>query len=294
MADNESRVEGSFESDSGGMVVENGEVTREGGSVEVYALRPKVETVEDDSDTVVEEGTKDAPEDTSKKEEAPEEDDSEPIELEDLAEFDAASEEIVKAYNSTYKDEGGNLLIDRFGLELDRNIQRDGKAELNPGTYSYLETLGIPRSLVDGQIAMRENSAAWQKVQAEKDDLALFDLAGGPEALNAAKEWATKGGYTEAQQKRHEDALKSTDKAVREEAVELLMTRYSKANPPKEENEEERIEPKRDATKNGSKPSGVSVKPFANRQEWREARAAAGDNLAALREVDRRARVSKF
>lgn len=303
MADNESkggssegRVEVSFAEDQGSISVEDGNVTSgaEGVIIDRNAQNEiEGDTQDDTTEVPGVEGTEGGDDVTGEEDQegADEDDKGEPIELVDLDPFDPASEETVAAYNAEFKDETGNLKIDRFGLELDRNIQRDGKAELNAGTYDYLASLGIPRSLVDGQIAMRENATAYQKVQAEKDDLALFTIAGSPAALQAAKEWALKGGLTEAQRERHEQALKSTNKQDREDAVELLMTRYRAANP---EEEALRDEPVRDATKGQGTPKAGAVKPFANREEWRQARKEAGDNIQKLREIDRRKRVSPF
>lgn len=219
---------------------------------------------------------------------------AEPITLEDLPDYDAANEETVAAYKAQFTTEDGQLNLDRIGLEADRNLQRDGKAELNPGTYAYLEALApgiITRSLIDGQLAMRENAAAHGETLRKAEDAKLFDVAGGPERLSAAKEWAKAGGMTEAQIARHEAALKSTNYEDRAEAVELLMTRYDKANP---KVEPRRDTPIRDATNGQGKPSTPSVQPFASKEEWRKARKESGGNMALLREIDKRARASGF
>lgn len=213
--------------------------------------------------------------------------------LTDIDAYDPDNAENVAAWDKEYTTEAGELNMDRLGLEIDRNKSKEGGTPvLNEATYAFLgKKYGLPRSVIDGQIAMRENAYAYQKAQAKADDLKLFDVAGGPERLSAAKEWAKNGGLTEAQMKRHEEALRNTDFDVRSEAVELLMTRFDKVNP---KAEERRTEPKRDATQGQGKPSTSTVVPFKNKAEWRAARKEAGNNVAALRAVDARYKASKF
>lgn len=215
------------------------------------------------------------------------EDSGEP--LEDLGEFDP---EDTAAFDERYFPNGE---IDKAVLskEFFQNAE-GGNPGLNEGTYEYLASKGISKGVAKEVEAalMTKNDA--QKKDAENADFALFEVAGGADKLQTALEWGKKGGYDKAAQKAFNEAVASKDPAKRKEAVELLMYRHSKANPQTvtKEDEEPGL-PKRDAT-NGSGGRPAQVKPFKNRQEWRDAKREAGTNQRQLRMVAERLNVSKF
>lgn len=224
--------------------------------------------------------------------------------------FKADDPENVAAWDKVYRTEdGADFNITRFQQEASANL-KDGKTELNANTYAYLAAKGIGRGTVDAYIADRLNALAYQEHSAAASEQQLFTTAhkvgsevgataDGPVLLDEAIGWAA-GVYTDAQKARYEKAISSTDKDERDEAVETLILRYSRTDAFKAAEQERSKasrprEPKRDATNNQGKPgAAAAVQAFENRQAWRDARKAAGNDKAKLLEVDARARASGF
>lgn len=209
--------------------------------------------------------------------------------LPDLGEFDPENAE---AWDERYYPQG-QMNKDLLSKEFFTNAAK-GEAGLNAATYDYLESKGISKGVAKEVEAALMTQREAEKAQVGKADVELMEIAGGPDVLGAALSWGKAGGYSKEEQKAFNAATKSKDPHVRRQAVESLMFRYGRANP---DAGEKPALPKRDATK--GKPGGggqpaAAVKPFATRDEYRRAKAEAGDNQARLREVTRRLNVSNL
>jgi len=209
---------------------------------------------------------------------------------EDLGEFDP---EDTEKWDAQYKNEDGKLNEQALSDEFWANADGDVPGSLNEGTYAYLENMGVSREMAKNVEAalVTQQDAATNK-NAKRDD-PLFALAGtiagdpakGPEVLSEALKWGKEGGYTEAQQKRFNAVLKGSDEDARMEAVELLLTRHAAQNGTA--TQKPRL-PKRDATKGRGAPAGTGLKKFANKEEAREAKRAAGTDQVARQLVAKR------
>lgn len=218
-------------------------------------------------------------------------------EVTDIESYDPEDPENVEAWNKEYHREDGSLNIDRISSEFWRNIDR-GDEGLNEATYEFLASKGISRADAKRYEAMAINDRDSQKASVEAHDQKLFTLAGGPEALRSALDWGKGGGYSDSQRAKFDAIMNGSDMEAKEEAIELLMGRYTKSDVglAAEEAAKDQAKPKaplRDATKGqgGGRPA---AKPFKDRSEWRAARREAGDDKAKLRQVDARAKASGF
>lgn len=266
----------------------------DGSSVGVDA--EDLETQEDDV-TTENEGGDDNPEgddDTDSDEDAGDDDDSE---VEDLGEFDP---EDTEKWDAQYKTEDGSLNEDALSKEFWKNATDDNRGSLNEGTYAYLESLGVSRQMAKNvEAALVTQHDASVKATSDGDN-ALFTLAGefagdpeaGPDVLKTALDWGKGGGYSKKEQAKFNKVMEGKDPEAKKEAVELLLSRHTRANPKKAEPEKPRV-PKRDVTKAQGQP-GAGVQPFKNREEYRQARREAGDNQNARRLVAQRLAKSNF
>lgn len=211
-------------------------------------------------------------------------DESEP--LEDLGEFDP---EDAGKWDAQYVREDGTLNEENLSKEYFQNLA-DGNDGLNEGTYEYLAAQrGISKEFAKQVEAALKTQRDASENSVKQQDMELFTLAGGPDQLKAALDWGKKGGYDKAAQKRFNKVMSGKDADSKKEAVELLMARHAKANPGKQK---PRV-PKRDATK-GQGRKGPGIKPFANRSEYRQAKADAGENQKMRRIVAERLAISEF
>ena len=212
----------------------------------------------------------------------------------DLGDFDPEDEEVVAKFDAKYLTEDGQIDAEgSLSAEFFANAEK-GIEGLNEGTYAYLESKGISKATVKQIEAM----AATQKDAATKsvvaDDIKLMSLVStpgkqdGPERLQAALAWGKEGGYDADAQKRFNAVMKGKDYQAKADAVEALVARYEKANPPKKP-----TLPKRDATK-GQGQRTSSIKPYASRAEMQKAMKGFGDNRAAWETHKQRLAVSKF
>ncbi|UIY29175.1 hypothetical protein LZK73_21825 [Neorhizobium galegae] len=215
--------------------------------------------------------------------------DSEETSDTELGEFDPEDPEVVVKFDAKYTTEDGALDAEgSLSAEYFANLEK-GVDGLNEETYKYLEAKGISRATVKQIEAMAATNREAQTKSVEAQDLKLFELAGGPDQLAAALKWGKDGGYTKEQQERFNKVTKGKDLAAKEEAVEALMARYKRANPPQKP-----TLPKRDATKGQGKVTS-DVKPYATRQEMREVRNALRDNdKKGWERHNRRLAISKF
>lgn len=208
--------------------------------------------------------------------------------LEDLGEFNP---EDASAFEERYFP-NGEMSESTLSKEFYQNAE-NGNPGLNEGTYAFLESRGIPKGVAKSiEAAMMTQHDANANADAQNADFELFEAAGGPDALETALKWGKEGGYSKEDQKAFNEATKSKDAKKRKEAVELLMYRYGRANPAPKENPIPEV-PKRDGTKgSGGRPKGAQ--PFANREEYRQAKRDAGDNAGQLRQVALRLAQSNF
>lgn len=231
----------------------------------------------------------------------------EATELPAIEKFDPADAENVALWEKQYVSEDGSLNMENLSKEFWQNYGKNPEAPgMNEATYEFLASKGISKADAKKIEAMGLNDMAYQKQSADKQDLDLMTVAGetiaskadGADLLSEALAWGKAGGYSEANQKRFNKIMEGTDFEAKKEAVELLVGRYGKTDAFKTA-EATRVQkakptkPERDATKSQGRPN-PGVKPFADKQEWRSARKAAGGDPAKLREVDARYKVSNF
>lgn len=216
------------------------------------------------------------------------EDTSDDADLPELPEFKADDPETIKAYDGVFKTDG-KLRMDALSKQWWANAQaaENGVGHLDEGTYAYLDSLGIPKELVQqaeaGQQAI--NTQANQAIYARAGGKANLDLAlkwGGP------KEKGGLGGYTEEQRIAFNEALAAGGvKAA--EAVDLLMSRYTKAS-------SVRTSPNKTAADGGHGPGaggeGAGGDVFKSRDEWLAARKEAGGNMSKQAQVSAKFRRS--
>jgi hypothetical protein len=212
-----------------------------------------------------------------------------------LADFDPDNEEVVSAYDARYSKDDGTFNEETLSKEFWAN-QEAGNEGLNEGTYAWLAKRGISKEFARQVEAalVTQHQANVNKVS--KDDMALFDLAGGPENLKAALDWGKTGGYDKAAQDRFNKVMAGKDTEAKKEAVELLLSRHGKVRATQDAKDEAdaRKTPRRDATAQSAPAARTTVQPYKDKAAWREAKRAAGDNHEALREVARRRAVSRF
>lgn len=190
-----------------------------------------------------------------------------------LPDFDPEDPEVVEAYDAKFTTESGELDVEgAFSAEYFSNLEK-GVDGLNEATYEYLAAKGISKATVKQIEAMAATARDAEKAGASNHDDALFEIAGGPDELAKALAWGKEGGYSADQQKRFNKVTGGKDLEAKQEAVEALMSRYRRANPPKKPSL-----PKRDATKAQGRSSGDGAKPFTSRTEMREFRAQLRDN----------------
>jgi hypothetical protein len=145
-----------------------------------------------------------------------------------LPEFDAEKPEAVEAYTKAYVKEDGSLNQENLSAAWMKNAQVDPKTgaisgSLTEGDYAFLATKGISKE-------MAKSVEAGQVARLTMDRQAVFAKAGGAEKYEAAREWARKGGYNaDAQAKFNTDL--NAGGALRDDAIDLLMQRYGRANP---------------------------------------------------------------
>lgn len=206
--------------------------------------------------------------------------DTEDNQEDELGEFDPENAE---AWDAKYLNEEGNYNEEALTAEFDGN---EGKG-LNEATYAYLATRGISKEFAKqieaALVTKRDADAGEVAKQKGQDDLQLMTIAGGPEPLKAALDWGKSEGYSEEAQKRFNAVMEGDDFVAKQEAVELLISRHSKAI-----SSAKPTTPKRDATKGGGKPSKRSLQPFKSREEYHAALDAAGDNQTQIMGITRR------
>lgn len=200
--------------------------------------------------------------------------------LPELPAFDATKPEAVEAYSKAFTTEDGGFNMAALSTDWSKNAKVDPKTgdisgALSEDTYKFLETKGIDRETAK---RVEQGQTALLKEQRQ----VIFDAAGGAEKYNAAVEWARKGGYSdEAKAKFNADL--NAGGAAQKDAVDLLVTRFSSANPTRQQRQ---VSPKRTtgdaANAEGGGNSGVQ--PYENYGEYqkdlREARST--NNQAKL------------
>lgn len=242
-----------------------------------HAAKERVEFDTDDLDTGRDEGAgapgddpasgaDDGADDVGQEDDAPE--------AATLPDFDPEDPEVVEAYDSRFTTETGELDVEgALSAEYFANLEQ-GIDGLNESTYEYLASKGISKATVKQIEAMAATARDAEKGSVESHDAKLFEIAGGPDELSKALAWGKEGGYTPEQQKRFNKITSGKDLEAKQEAVEALMSRYRRANPPQKPKL-----PARDATKGqGKKVAGTGAKGFKDRAEMRQFRSQLRDN----------------
>ena len=203
-----------------------------------------------------------------------------------LPEFDAAKPEVAEAYDKAFLKEGqgGTKDFNMAALSADwsKNVKVDAKTGdfeggLSESTLKWLETKGIDR-------ATAKAVEADQVAQIKLDRQEVFSAAGGAERYDAALKWAKDGGYNDTGKGQFNAALNAGG-AARKDAIDLLMSRYDKANPARR-----RVSPERTTADAATAPAGATsgAKPYANYGEYqKDLRTARTTNDQALLEQSR-------
>lgn len=199
-----------------------------------------------------------------------------------LPEFDATKPEVIEAYGKAYlKDDGKTFNMAALSADWNKNAKVDDKTgglvgSLSEGTYAFLETKGIDRDTV-------KQVEAAQVAKITLDRQVVFTKAGGEEKYNAALQWAREKGYNDAAKAKFNTDLDAGG-AARDDAIDLLMQRYTRANPAPR-----RASPAHTAANAGNPPGGQGgnggVKPYDSYGEYqadiRKARAEGDEKLLA-------------
>lgn len=146
-----------------------------------------------------------------------------------LPDYDPESDEVRSQYDARYfKD--GELNREAISAEFWKSFEaNDGdlsKSGLPDGFYAYLkDTVGVSK-------AMAKEIEASLVAKHTQDESQFFGKFGGVDRYNRAITWAKDGGYSDEQQQRFRDAY-SKGGADRDDAVDALMNRFHRANPPR-------------------------------------------------------------
>lgn len=225
------------------------------------------------------EGDGEADDEEADKEAADAKDEDTEADDKSLPDFKADDAGVVKAYEGQYKKDG-MLDLSTLSTEWWSNRTSAGEGEpghLNPGTYEYLKSLGIPEGMV------KEVEAGQQALVSQSVN-ALYDRAGGKVNLETALKWATDKdapAYTTEQRTAFNEAMDKGGVAANE-AVDLLMSRHEKAD-------RSRVNPRKTTTEAAGGPGSKSGsgKVFADKEEWLAARKEARGNIRKLSEISK-------
>ena len=197
-----------------------------------------------------------------------------------LPDYDPENEEVRSQYDARYFKDGEldrDTISREFWKSYDANNGDLSKSGLSEGFYAYLkDTAGVSK-------AMAKELEASLVAKHKADATEFYGKFGGVDRYNRAITWAKAGGYDEGQQQRFRDAFDKGG-ADRDDAVDALMNRFHRANPPKGDQRRgppgrRSSSPQRDATGSGSAPAAGGDR-FKNSNEHRK---AWGDGLAAVR-----------
>lgn len=203
----------------------------------------------------------------------------------ELPEFKADDPEVVAVFDKTFRNAEGKLNMDALSTQWWGNAAaaEDGKGHLTEDTYAYLDSLGIPKDMVN------QAEAGLQALNTQNTQ-ALYSRAGGKANLDAAIAWAATGdkpAYTKAQQEAFNAAIDAGGEKA-QDAIDLLMSRKDKAasrNP----------SPRKTAGEHASQGGageGAKTEVFATREEWLAARKEAGRDNNKQAAVSRKFRAS--
>jgi hypothetical protein len=213
----------------------------------------------------------------------PGDDTAEDGDLPELPEFKADDPEVVKSYDEVFKTDG-KLKMEALSKQWWNNAAsaEDGQGHLDEGTYAYLDSLGIPKEMV-------EAAEAGQAALNTQTNQALYARAGGKPNLDLALRWAANGdkpAYTPAQQKAFNAAIDKGGETAAD-AIDLLMSRYTKAA-------NVRVSPNKSLGEHahGGGGEGAAGDVFKSKQEWLDARKDANGNMSKLAAVSAKYRRS--
>ncbi len=209
-----------------------------------------------------------------------------------LPAFEADKPESVEAFSKAFMGaDGKSFNMANLSADWQANAKVDPKTgaitgNLSEDTYKFLESKGIDRATVK---AVEEGQVA--RLTMDRNE--VFTQAGGQDKYLAATDWARKGGYDAAAAAKFNADLNAGGQA-RKDAVDLLMQRFTKANPPAR-----RVSPQRSVTDNAGVGSGEpdgGVKPYEKYSDYqadlRKARQTADQKL--LNETRARLKVSPW
>lgn len=213
-------------------------------------------------------------------------DDEDTTFLEVPDEFKADDPEVIAQFDKALKTEDGKLKMDALSAQWWANAQAnpDGNGHLTDATYDYLDSLGIPREMVQAAEAGQQ-ALSTQAVQN------VYAAAGGKANYDAALGWAAKGdkpAYTEGQREAFNRAIDKGGETAKD-AIDLLMSRYEKASGTT------RTSPGKSAGEHGNAGGGKGpdkTETFKSRDEWLAARKDAGRDVNKQAAVSRRYRNS--
>lgn len=198
--------------------------------------------------------------------------------------FDAAKPESVEAYTKAFigKD-GKGVNMANLTADWQKNMKVDAKTGaisggLSENTYKFLESQGLDRATVQAV-------EAGQVARLTADRAEHFNLAGGQEKYEGAIKWAKAGGYDAAGAAKFNSDI-AQGGASRKDAIDLLMQRFTKANPTPR-----KVSPTRttaDAANAGGGDGAGGIKGYANHAEYQvDLRKARATNDQALLDTAR-------
>lgn len=203
----------------------------------------------------------------------------------ELPEFKADDPEVVAVFDKTFRNAEGKLNMEALSSQWWGNAAaaEDGKGHLTEDTYAYLDSLGIPKDMVN------QAEAGLQALNTQTTQ-ALYSRAGGKANLDAAIAWAATGdkpAYTPAQQAAFNAAIDAGGEKA-QDAIDLLMSRKEKAA-------SRSPSPRKTAGELASQGKGgadAKAETFETREDWLAARKEAGRDTNKQAAVSRKFRNS--
>lgn len=267
----------------------------DGGAVRT--TNTDAESYEFGKEAAPKDGSEEHPKDGNQEEpeaEAGEGDEAAASDADDLGDWKRDDPEVQAKFEERYFTKEGQLNKDVLSKEFWASHAKDPKkAGLKDATYEFLkDTLGITK-----EVAKEIESALVVKATAEAQT--FFKNVGGQERFEAAVKWGREGGYTPAQRERFNKA-RDAGGIDFEEAVEALMARYNRINPPRQSSEGRRgppqqrrqSSPQRNVTGGAAEAGGGAQDGFKTREEYQQAwqTALAAEKAAAPGQAKREAR----
>lgn len=132
----------------------------------------------------------------------------------------ADSLKIERADGASTDEAAPNSLTTAF--ETFAKTYEDTKGQPGEEAIAEIVKLGVPQNII-------ENYLAGLEALAEREFGMAHAAAGGEEAFNAASNWASKGGLTDAEIESYNTLV--TNQATAKQGIEWLMSKYKSATP---------------------------------------------------------------